>query len=45
MRTLFSKEIRLLKFDLEEMTKQRDQLKNFIIDFKNQINIYNILEN
>lgn len=39
IKTLFTKEIRLLKFDLDEMTKQRDQLKTFIVEFKNQINV------
>jgi hypothetical protein len=40
MKNLFVKEIRTLKFDLENAIKQRDQLKNFLGDFKKQVNIY-----
>ena len=40
MKNLFVKEIRTLKFDLENAIKQRDQLKNFMCDFKKQVNMY-----
>ena len=40
IKSLFKKEIRILKFDLEDATKQRDQLKNFMVDFKKQVNLY-----
>jgi len=44
IKKLFIKEIRTLKFDLENAIKQRDQLKNFIGDFKKQVNLYSNLK-
>ena len=43
-KTLFIKEIRTLKFDLDNTIKQRDQLKNFMTDFKKQVNLYKNLK-
>lgn len=44
IKNLFLKEIRSLKFDLENTVKQRDQLKNFMGDFKKQVNLYSNLK-
>jgi len=44
IKSIFVKEIRSLKFDLENAVKQRDYLKSFMVDFKKQVNLYSNLK-